>query len=124
MLPAVAVTLATPEASVCAALLESMAVAPAEGAVKVTVTPLQGLPAESVSFTFKAIRKGRADRGGLRRSAHGRQDRRRSDSVGERERGRHALQGGGHCVTARLLIGGGGYAGDAGAIGGRRAARQ
>jgi hypothetical protein len=48
---AVAVTLATPEASVTAVALDNIAVAPPAGPVNVTVMLLTGLPAESFTVT-------------------------------------------------------------------------
>ena len=52
---AVAFTLATPEKFVAAVGLESVALAPDEGAVKVTVAPLTGLPPPSVTVTCNAV---------------------------------------------------------------------
>jgi hypothetical protein len=48
---AVAVTLATPEASVTAVALDNIALAPLAGAVNVTVTLATGLPTESFTVT-------------------------------------------------------------------------
>ena len=52
---AVAVTLATPLTSVTALGLDNIAVAPFAGAVNVTMTPLNGLPAASVTVTCSAF---------------------------------------------------------------------
>ena len=54
---AVAVTLATPEAFVTAVGLERVALAPVGGAAKFTVTPLKGLPSESLTVACKAFGK-------------------------------------------------------------------
>jgi hypothetical protein len=54
---AVAVTLATPEASVTADNAESTALAPLAGAPKVTVMPLTGLPHESFTVACNAFAK-------------------------------------------------------------------
>ena len=51
VLPLVAVMLARPLASVTAVVAESVALAPLAGAVKVTVTPLTGLPSASATAT-------------------------------------------------------------------------
>lgn len=52
-----AVTLAIPEALVTAVRLDSVAVAPLSGAVKVTVAPLNGVPDESFTVACSAIGK-------------------------------------------------------------------
>jgi hypothetical protein len=57
MLLAVAVTLATPEASVTTVAAESAAEAPLVGAVNVTVTPLAGKPEESLRVTCSGVEK-------------------------------------------------------------------
>jgi hypothetical protein len=57
MLLAVAVTLATPEALVTAVGLDRVALAPEGGAAKITVTPLNGFPAESLTVACSAAAK-------------------------------------------------------------------
>src|SRR5512140_1586387 len=62
MLLAVANTLAMPEALVTAVGFERVALAPAAGAVKVTVTPLNGFPAESLTVACSALGKAAPNR--------------------------------------------------------------
>jgi len=57
VLLAVAVTLATPDALVMAVVPDSVALAPLEGAAKVTVTPLSGIPPESFTVAASAAPK-------------------------------------------------------------------
>jgi hypothetical protein len=57
MLLAVAVTLAMPEALVTAVGLDRLALAPERGAVKVTVTPDSGFPAEFFTVACSAVAK-------------------------------------------------------------------
>jgi hypothetical protein len=57
VLLAFAVTLATPEALVTAEAPDSTALAPLGGAVKVTVTPLTGLPLASLTVACSAVAK-------------------------------------------------------------------
>jgi hypothetical protein len=57
MLLAVAVMLAMPEALVVAVGLDNVALAPVEGAVNVTVTPLTGFPAASFTVACSAVGK-------------------------------------------------------------------
>ena len=54
---AVAVTLASPEAFVCAEELDSTALAPSSGTPKVTVAPDTGFPAESCTVACSAVAK-------------------------------------------------------------------
>src|SRR5579862_1379592 len=55
---ATAVTLAWPEASVVALAADSVADAPLDGAAKLTVTPLSGLPAASLTSTCSGAANG------------------------------------------------------------------
>src|SRR6185369_9732549 len=57
MLLAMAVTLATPAALVTAVVLDRVALAPDVGAAKVTVTPLIGLPSESLTVACRGLAK-------------------------------------------------------------------
>jgi hypothetical protein len=57
MLLALAVTLAAPEALVTAVEIARFALAPEEGAAKVTVTPLNGFPAPSLTVACSAVAK-------------------------------------------------------------------
>ena len=58
MVLALAVMLATPEALVIAEVFDSTALGPLAGAANITMTPLDGLPAASLTVTCSAFVNG------------------------------------------------------------------
>ena len=124
MLLAVAVTVATPEALVTAVAFDKVALAPEEGAVKVTVAPLTRFPLVSFTVAWSGVVKAPPKRAACGAPAVAVMLVGAPAAIRQLERCRKSSRDSRRHVSARDRIGGSGDAGDSLSVSDRGGARH